>query len=32
MGLEKIHSTQIKALNKFYEAEDYHQDYHGSCR
>lgn len=30
-GIRK-HTTQIKALNKFYEAEDYHQDYHGSCR
>ena len=30
-GIRK-YTTQIKALNKFYEAEDYHQDYHGSCR
>ncbi len=27
-GIRK-YTTQIKALNKFYEAEDYHQDYHG---
>lgn len=25
------YTTQIVALDKFYEAEDYHQDYHGSC-
>ena len=26
------YTTQIEALDKFYQAEDYHQDYHGSCR
>jgi peptide-methionine (S)-S-oxide reductase len=30
-GGKKI-ATQIVALEKFYPAEDYHQDYHGSCR
>ena len=30
-GGKKI-ATQIAALEKFYPAEDYHQDYHGSCR
>lgn len=30
-GVRK-YTTQIKALDIFYEAEDYHQDYHGSCR
>lgn len=25
-------ATQVVALEKFYPAEDYHQDYHGSCR
>jgi peptide-methionine (S)-S-oxide reductase len=29
---EKKIATQIVALEKFYPAEDYHQDYHGSCR
>ena len=24
--------TQVVALEKFYPAEDFHQDYHGSCR
>ena len=30
-GGKKI-STQIVALEKFYPAEDYHQDYHSRCR
>lgn len=30
-GGKKI-ATQIVALEKFYPAEDFHQDYHGSCR
>lgn len=30
-GGKKI-ATQVVALEKFYPAEDYHQDYHGSCR
>ena len=30
-GRKKI-ATQIVALEKFYPAEDCHQDYHGSCR
>ena len=30
-GGKKI-TTQIVALEKFYPAEDFHQDYHGSCR
>lgn len=25
-------TTQVIALEKFYPAEDYHQDYYGSCR
>ena len=28
----KVIATQIVALDKFYPAEDFHQDYHGSCR
>lgn len=30
-SLKKI-TTQVIALEKFYPAEDYHQDYYGSCR
>jgi len=28
----KIITTQVKALDKFYRAEESHQDYYGSCR
>ena len=30
-GGKKV-ATQVVALEKFYPAEDFHQDYHGSCR